>query len=67
MRSRRGRPLDHVGVSVRVPHFGSTKSVDVVSNTKYFQPFTQYFVEHGYVRGESIRAAPYDFRLGAGT
>ena len=28
-----------------------------------FQDMVEYFVSQGYVRGESIRAAPYDFRF----
>ena len=27
----------------------------------------EYLVQHGYVVDKSIRAAPYDWRLGAGT
>ena len=28
-----------------------------------FQDMVEYFVSQGYVRGKSIRAAPYDFRF----
>ena len=33
----------------------------------YLNNFVDYFVERGYERGKTIRAAPYDWRLAAGT
>ena len=33
---------------------------------EYFHTFVQYFVDRGYVRSKTIRAAPYDWRLSAG-
>ena len=32
----------------------------------YFYELVQYFVDRGYERGKSIRAAPYDWRLAPG-
>ena len=32
-----------------------------------FYTTVQYFVDRGYQRGKTIRAAPYDWRLAAGT
>ena len=37
-----------------------------VAPDEYFHTFVQYFVDRGYVRGKTIRAAPYDWRLSAG-
>ena len=57
-------------ITVSVPGFGDTKTVEQLSgglNTfPYFQPFVEYFVARGYERGKSIRAAPYDWRLAPG-
>lgn len=60
------------GVEVRVPDFGSTKSIEYLDAstdiaaryvTKYFHDIVQYFVDNaGYERDESIVAAPYDWR-----
>ena len=32
----------------------------------YFHKMVEYFVDRGYVRDVSIRAAPYDWRFAAG-
>ena len=32
-----------------------------------FKEFVDYFVDRGYERDRTIRAAPYDWRLAAGT
>ena len=57
-------------VTVNVPGFGDTYTVaDLGQNSiraPYFGPFIRYFVDRGYVRGKSIRAAPYDWRLAPG-
>lgn len=62
-------------VTVEVPGFGETKTVENLSEEfitslipllNYFRDFVNYFVERGYERGKSIRAAPYDWRLGPG-
>ncbi len=59
------------GVTVSVPGFGETKTVqwintnDIIS-IPYINDFVQYFLKRGYVEGMSIHAAPYDWRLAAG-
>lgn len=62
-------------ITVEVPGFGETNTVenlggDVITSLipllDYFREFVDYFVERGYQRGKSIRAAPYDWRLGPG-
>ena len=67
---------DKQGVSVSVPGFGETSSVecldddvalcDIVTELQYLKDFVEYFVARGYQRGVTIRAAPYDWRLAAG-
>ena len=61
------------GVETRVPGFGNTSCVEnldptapFLSKTSYFDLLVEHFVQLGYERGESIRAAPYDWRLAAG-
>ena len=60
-----------------IPGFGRTDTVEYLntsildnpigrSNLEYLHTFVDYFVQRGYVRGKSIRAAPYDWRLAAG-
>ena len=55
-----------------MPGFGNTSTVEVLANVpwisavKYFNKFVDYFVQLGYERGKSIRAAPYDWRLSPG-
>ena len=50
-----------------VPGFGETESVEQLGNGLFYIPylkdFVEYFVERGYERGKTIRAAPYDWRL----
>ena len=58
-------------ITVSVPGFGLTKTVETMSRGliltfPYFKEFVDYFVERGYERGKSIRAAPYDWRVGPG-
>ena len=63
---------DSEDVTITVPGFGGTEGVefltpgDKVNLVPYMNDLVEYFVERGYVRGESIRAAPYDWRLAAG-
>ena len=62
---------DNTGVRVQVPGFGETTSVEYLSSgmvypVEYFHTTVQYFVDRGYERGNTIRAAPYDWRLAAG-
>ena len=61
------------GVEIRVPGFGETKTVEYLSSednampsTAYMKEIVNFFVERGYVRNKTIRAAPYDWRLSAG-
>ncbi len=57
------------GVQIQVPGFGDTESVEFLDEfgiIPMFHEFVEYFVDRGYVRGESICAAPYDWRLSAG-
>lgn len=57
------------GVEIRVPGFGETSSVEYLSPslqtsiTAYMNTLVQTLVDAGLVRGTSIRAAPYDFRV----
>ena len=54
-----------------MPYFGNTTGIEYLDpSTKYvgeyFASFVQGMVDAGYVRGKSIRAAPYDFRSAPG-
>uniref|UniRef100_M3XHC8 Phosphatidylcholine-sterol acyltransferase n=1 Tax=Latimeria chalumnae TaxID=7897 RepID=M3XHC8_LATCH len=56
------------GVDIRVPGFGETYSVEYLDRSKlagYLHTLVQNLVNIGYVRGETIRAAPYDWRIAA--
>ena len=63
---------DSEDVTINVPGFGGTDGVEFLTPgtktnlTPYMNDLVEYFVERGYVRGNSIRAAPYDWRLAAG-
>jgi len=61
---------DAPGVETRIPGFGNTSSVEFID--KSMRSFSTYFamivaglVPQGYVRGENIHGAPYDFRRAA--
>lgn len=61
------------GVEIRVPMFGGTRSVanltiedNPTRSIPYMNQMIAYFVSRGYVKGETIRAAPYDWRLSVG-
>ena len=59
------------GVTIRVPGFGETETIEFINTDDMvsvpgYNTFVQYFVDRGYVRGKTIRAAPYDWRLAAG-
>ena len=61
----------NAGVSVRVvgANGSAVKDVEFVGPIRifpYFHKMVEYFVERGYVRDVSIRAAPYDWRFAAG-
>ena len=59
-------------IIVSVPGFGDTYTVETLSDEKGFitlpayDKFVEYFVKRGYQRGKSIRAAPYEWRVGPG-
>ena len=59
-------------MEIRVPGFGETKTVEYLTTedipmADYMNELVEYFVERGYVRNKTIRAAPYDWRLSAST
>ncbi|MBN3315171.1 LCAT acyltransferase, partial [Atractosteus spatula] len=54
------------GVEIRVPGFGQTYPVEFLDTNKltgYFHTMVEHLVNFGYVRNETIRAAPYDWRI----
>ena len=60
-------------ITVEAPEIGKTYAVenlggDMITSRflDHFKEFVDYFVERGYERGKSIRAAPYDWRVGPG-
>ena len=51
-----------------VPGFGNTETVEFLDEFEViaqFHEFVEFFVNKGYIRGKTIRAAPYDWRLAA--
>uniref|UniRef100_A0A8C7IPI3 Lecithin-cholesterol acyltransferase n=1 Tax=Oncorhynchus kisutch TaxID=8019 RepID=A0A8C7IPI3_ONCKI len=61
-----GKTSNSAGVTVRVPGFGQTYSVEFLDTNKlagYFHTMVTHLVNIGYVRNETIRAAPYDWRI----
>jgi len=70
--SRKSRNI--AGVETRVQGWGNTDSVEYLDPSlsawaigdvgNYMSDLVKYFVKLGYVRGDTIRAAPYDFRFG---
>ncbi|KAJ4844412.1 Lecithin-cholesterol acyltransferase-like 1 [Turnera subulata] len=57
------------GVDTRVPHFGSTQSLlcldpHLKDATTYMAPLVESLEKVGYVNGETLFGAPYDFRYG---
>ncbi|KAF2324248.1 hypothetical protein GH714_011119 [Hevea brasiliensis] len=57
------------GVETRVPNFGSTQSLlyldpNLKHITEYMAPLVESLEEIGYVDGETLFGAPYDFRYG---
>ncbi|XP_028304699.1 phosphatidylcholine-sterol acyltransferase [Gouania willdenowi] len=60
------RSSNSPGVEVRVPGFGQTSSIEFLDQNKlsgYFHTMVQHLVNAGYVRNETVRGAPYDWRL----
>ncbi|KAK9392867.1 phosphatidylcholine-sterol acyltransferase [Crotalus adamanteus] len=61
-----GRITNSPGVHIRVPGFGQTFSVEYLDGGKlagYMHTLVQHLVNNGYVRDQTVRAAPYDWRL----
>lgn len=59
------RSSNSPGVQVRVPGFGQTYSIEFLDNNQlagYFHTMVQHLVNAGYVRNETVRGAPYDWR-----
>lgn len=61
------------GVQIAVRDFGNTTSIEyldpslkVLEPASYFHDIVENFAKQGYVRGETIRAAPYDWRFAPG-
>ncbi|XP_042450115.1 lecithin-cholesterol acyltransferase-like 1 [Zingiber officinale] len=57
------------GVETRVPHFGSTRSLLYLDPhlkhiTEYMAPLVDSLERLGYVDGQNLFGAPYDFRYG---
>ncbi|XP_053281991.1 phosphatidylcholine-sterol acyltransferase [Pleuronectes platessa] len=60
------RSSNSPGVQVRVPGFGQTYPIEYLDYNKlagYFFSMVQHLVDVGYTRNETIRGAPYDWRL----
>lgn len=60
------RSSNSPGVQVRVPGFGQTHSIEFLDPNKlagYFHTMVQHLVNMGYTRNETVRGAPYDWRL----
>ncbi|KAM9377542.1 phosphatidylcholine-sterol acyltransferase [Pholidichthys leucotaenia] len=60
------RSSNSPGVQIRVPGFGQTYSIEHLDYSRlagYFQTMVQHLVNIGYVRNETVRGAPYDWRL----
>ncbi|CAJ1057536.1 phosphatidylcholine-sterol acyltransferase [Xyrichtys novacula] len=54
------------GVQVRVPGFGKTYAIEFLDTNKlagYLFTMVEHLVQVGYTRNETIRGAPYDWRL----
>ncbi|GCC35845.1 phosphatidylcholine-sterol acyltransferase isoform X1 [Chiloscyllium punctatum] len=62
------RSSNSPGVEIRVPGFGKTYSVEYLDPFKlagYLHTLVQFLVNTGYVRDDTVRAAPYDWRVAA--
>ncbi|KAM9854953.1 phosphatidylcholine-sterol acyltransferase [Aulostomus maculatus] len=60
------RSSNSPGVQVRVPGFGQTYTIEFLDYNKlagYFHTMVQHLVNLGYTRNETVRGAPYDWRL----
>lgn len=61
---------DNYGVQTRIPGFGNTSTVEYLDPSQrffsvYFANIVSQIVPQGYVRGQNIHGAPYDFRKAA--
>ncbi|GMI52600.1 hypothetical protein TeGR_g6083 [Tetraparma gracilis] len=62
---------NNVGVETRVPCFGDVCGIEYLDTSikfggsAYFHDMIEAFAAKGYVRGDTIVSAPYDFRLAA--
>lgn len=59
--------LDSPGVSIQVPGFGNTDTVEFLDPgreqfTTYYYHIIERLTKEGYIRNLSLRGAPYDFR-----
>uniref|UniRef100_H3CE10 Phospholipase A2, group XV n=1 Tax=Tetraodon nigroviridis TaxID=99883 RepID=H3CE10_TETNG len=60
------RSSNSPGVQVRVPGFGQTYPIEFLDSSRlagYFHTMVQQLVNMGYTRNETVRGAPYDWRL----
>lgn len=60
------RSSNSPGVQVRVPGFGQTYPIEFLDNNNlagYFHTMVQHLVNMGYTRNQTVRGAPYDWRL----
>ncbi|XP_029991712.1 phosphatidylcholine-sterol acyltransferase [Sphaeramia orbicularis] len=60
------RSSNSPGVQVRVPGFGQTYPIEFLDGSKlvgYFHTMVEHLVSVGYTRNETVRGAPYDWRL----
>ena len=69
--SETDRYYDEEGVKITAASFGHTVAVEFLAVNDIFQlgylsGFVEYFVQRGYIRGKTIRAATYDWRHAAG-
>lgn len=61
-----------IGVEIKVPAWGRTETIEYIDTTPvlhhylgaYFHFMADDLVNRGYVRGETLFGAPYDFRKG---
>ncbi|KAF7660133.1 hypothetical protein LDENG_00287380 [Lucifuga dentata] len=60
------RISNSAGVEVRVPGFGQTYPIEFLDNNRlagYFHTMVQHLVNLGYSRNNTVRGAPYDWRV----
>ncbi|XP_071398718.1 phosphatidylcholine-sterol acyltransferase [Centroberyx affinis] len=60
------RSSNSPGVEVRVPGFGQTYPIEFLDSNRlagYFHTMVQHMVNMGYIRNQTVRGAPYDWRV----